>query len=436
MSDPYLRLVSADTDLPASSKHMPDRSRAAPRCLWLAKTLPYPMIYGDRVYSANLAKALAAAGADICFVGLDEGAAPPPTTNIKWVSVAGGQRDQFAALWSSLPLVAARHQTSAYIRKLTELLASPQRWDVVVVDNYAMGWVLDQVMKSCPTPPILIFVAHNFEEGLSRGLWEKSASVLYRKVFLFLNYMKIRALERRMVASSNLTTTITASDAALFHERSASVRTLSLEPGYSGTAAIARKVSASIPRRILIFSSFVWSAKQESLRIFLDEADPAFAASNIEIEIVGKVPEAFATEITSRYKAVRLAGFVEDPTPHFRQARLAAIAEPIGGGFKMKILDYVFNGVPVLALGECLSGLPDAVCRHMFVCPDVPALVRRAIALIDDVETLDHAQAQAFEAARTLFSWSDRGEALFGQIQELLRQNPASPFRGNLKCVS
>ena len=394
------------------------------------------MTYGDRVYSANLAKALAAAGADICFVGLDEGATPPPATNIKWVGISEGPRAQFAALWSSLPLVAARHQTPSYIRKLAELLADPKGWDVVIIDNYAMGWVLDQVVKSTGITPTLVFVAHNFEEGLARGLWQKSASVLYRKAFLFLNYVKIRALERRVVAKSNLTTTITASDAALFHAQSASIRTLSLEPGYSGAAAIARKVSASTPRRILIFSSFVWSAKQESLRIFLDEADPAFSAGNIEIEIVGKVPEAFATEITSRYKTVRLAGFVEDPTAHFRQARLAAIAEPIGGGFKMKILDYVFNGVPVLALEECLSGLPDAVCRHMFVCPDVPALVGRAIALVDDVEALDHAQAQAFEAARTLFNWSDRGDALLGQIQQLVRHKPAPAPRGDLKCVS
>jgi hypothetical protein len=43
------------------------------KCLWLSRILPFPQTAGDRIYSLNLAKSLARAGAEVTFVGFAHG---------------------------------------------------------------------------------------------------------------------------------------------------------------------------------------------------------------------------------------------------------------------------------------------------------------------------------------------------------------------------
>ena len=62
--------------------------------LWLARELPFPADMGDRIYSGNLAKALADAGADLTFVGLQSDCHEPPPADwaLKWNTVTGRRR--------------------------------------------------------------------------------------------------------------------------------------------------------------------------------------------------------------------------------------------------------------------------------------------------------------------------------------------------------
>ncbi len=120
-------------------------------------------------------------------------------------------------------------------------------------------------------------------------------------------------------------------------------------------------------------------------------------------------------EVEPRYVAARFTGFVQDPVPHL-DARLGVVAEPIGGGFKLKLLDYIFNRVPVVALESCVVGLPEAVKRHVLTVQDLSALSDRVKAVIDDVDQLNTLQQGAFDAAERAFHWADRGKAMHAAV--------------------
>ncbi len=117
------------------------KGRLMLKCLWLSRTLPYPLNAGDAIYSARLAEALAARGVDITFVGLNGQAPPRPVHNIKWHLVAGNLRGQFASLFHTMPLVGARHATPEYEAEVRRLLQQ-EVWDIVAIDQYAMAWSL------------------------------------------------------------------------------------------------------------------------------------------------------------------------------------------------------------------------------------------------------------------------------------------------------
>ena len=95
--------------------------------------------------------------------------------------------------------------------------------------------------------------------------------------------------------------------------------------------------------------SFEWHVKAANLRQFLLAADPVLAGAGIELVVVGRVPGAVLDELRPRLRATQFAGWVERLADVLGEARMAVVDEPVGGGFKMKTLDYVFHHLPVAA---------------------------------------------------------------------------------------
>ncbi len=106
--------------------------------------------------------------------------------------------------------------------------------------------------------------------------------------------------------------------------------------------------------------------------------------------------------------------------------------EVIGGGFKLKYLDYLFARVPIATIGEAAAGLPQAIRDNMLACDDLPRLVDAIIENIDRTDHLNVMQAQAFEAAHALFDWKDRGVAL-RKATEALQATTPSLASGDIK---
>lgn len=396
------------------------------RCLWLARALPFPLTAGDRIYSAKLAAALAGSGALVTFAGFAGDGSAPAVPNLAWHRVPGGPRGPLGALGSRMPLVAARHATAAYRAALAEL-ARAQVWDAVVIDQYGMGWVLEHraLFRGAPR---FVFVTHDHEESVTRLQWQDPGTPPGKRAYLWQNHWKTRWIERRTARACDLVTTITEEDAAAFRAVAPGTPTLTLVPGYDGPRLPDREVAAD--RAVVMFGSYRWSAKQANLRLFLDAADPILAEAGIEIRVVGDMPEALRQALDGRYRAAKLVGFVEDPVPHLTGARMAVLGEPIGGGFKMKLLEYIFHRLPVAALAACTTGLPGAVRSHMLLSDTPEALARVVAAGIDDLVRLAAMQRGAHAAAVDAFDWAQRGEALRATIAAGAAARPATPVAG------
>src|SRR5207245_1663817 len=101
-----------------------------------------------------------------------------------------------------------------------------------------------------------------------------------------------------------------------------------------------------------------------------------------------------------------------------QNSRMSVLAEPIGGGFKLKLLEYIFNRVPIAALGMCVDGLPPSVQEHMLLADDIPSLVTQVVARIDQIDRLNAMQNAAFAAADPMFDWHTKGINLMREINE------------------
>lgn len=400
--------------------------------LWLAREFPHPLDTGDRIYTAQLIRAVREAGCDLTLAAIPQDGVDrmPDEWGVNCVPVPGGRTPSWRALLSAMPMVAATHATPAY-RSVVQRLAI-QDWDFVVIDQYGMGWAIPFFTQPAgqagpagqARKPVLVHVAHDHEASVCRSLAHGFRGNPLKKLALRLNAVKAGTLERRIARQVDLLTAITDEDAALFRQDAPGTASVVLTPGYDGTIFDSRTIDEHVPRRVIMVGSYKWMAKEENLRQFVNEADPAFAKAGIELHVIGSMNEGMKEHIRTQCKATVVHGFVDDLEPHMRAARIAAVPEAIGGGFKLKFLDYIFSRVPVATIAHAAAGLPGHVRGSMIQSEDMASLVRDIIGHIDQVEQLDARQAQALEAAAALYRWSDRGVALRDAIVARMRQAP------------
>jgi glycosyltransferase involved in cell wall biosynthesis len=405
------------------------------RCLWVARDIPFPLDAGDKVYSAHLARALADSGVFVRFLGYSGGrSAVPADWPVDWVAVPGGKRSTRSAVLSSRPHQAAIHDTPAYRRMIREQMR--EEWDAIVLDSYGSGWALRHARAVLADPeahrPVCVYVSHNHESRLWRGMVRTASGGPGRRAALWQNYLKICLLERALVRNVDLVAAITPEDAAALAAYGPRTRSVVLTPGHSGSKAPPRVLDARTPRHVVTLGSFRWVVKQENLKRFIAAADERFHASGIIFDVVGDVPPQLIAMLGSNLKATRFHGFVADAAPHLADARIAVVPELLGGGFKLKFLDYIFGRIPVATLTDAAAGLPGDLRGHLIRSRDIHSLVDDIIANIDDIERLNALQESAFRAASSMFRWRDRGADFLGALGAAIECRSPAPLRAPL----
>lgn len=409
------------------------------RCLWISRHVPYPMNEGLKVYSAKLSEALAQAGAFVRVLGFGSTeAAPKHRARMEWVSVPGDRRNTAIALLNRFPLTAAVDSTSAYRALLERQLREP--WDAIIFDSYGTGWALDRCREYRSTPrgakTILVHVSHNHEEVLWHSMARQAEAGLPKRLALWQNYYKVRGLERQLLREVDLVSAITIEDEQALRTHRSDNNTITLTPGYDGAVAPERVIDASVPRRAVVVGSFQWVVKRENLARFVEHADAEFAANGIELVVAGDVPDDLKQTLLATCRATRFEGFVKDLAPFLAQARIAIVPELIGGGFKLKFLDYIFGRVPVATVDAAAAGLPSKLREDLITGTDFAGLTTAIIAHIDRLEHLNRLQSAAFEQARTLYRWEDRGLLLQQRIAELQQERSSSPARSSATAAA
>ncbi len=391
------------------------------RCLWLTLADPEPRYNGQFVYSGGLIDSVAAAGADVEVLGLARSAcADPATTRCKeivWWLPPDNPRSQWASLASTLPNIAYRCRTTGMRRMLDKLLRRGG-WDAVVFDGLSAGWALLPVLDHYAgrgDRPRLIYVSHNHEGSLRAQIAESQPMFLKRQA-VRLDALKVSRLEHELVDAVDFVTAITPEDLKLYRRQSDDKPMDVLTPGYCGRRVDERRISEALPRRAVIVGSFDWIAKRMNLAEFVEVADPLFARAGAELVAVGSAEQAFLEQLRRQAVATRFTGTVPDIAPYLDNARIAIVPERNGGGFKLKVLEYVFNRVPVFALAGSFAGVPLRHNDSTMLYSDYAGLAHGVLEAIDDVGRLNTLQEHAFAACAHRFDWPSRGRQIVSAI--------------------
>jgi hypothetical protein len=130
------------------------------------------------------------------------------------------------------------------------------------------------------------------------------------------------------------------------------------------------------------------------------------------LDVVGDIPQTFLAGLKARCRATHFHGFVTDVAPYLARARIGIVPESIGGGFKLKFLDYIFGRVPVATVSQAVAGLSADLQLSLMKNDSLDGLVGDIVSHIDRIDELNRMQERAFAVGKAQFDWNIRGERL------------------------
>lgn len=394
-------------------------------CLWLSWKDPRSGHGGEFIYSSNMIHAFAGAGADVEVLCLPNGrteGAVEEANGVTWRFVPASPPGPWRSVLSPLPNVAHRTRGRPFADALRAQL-DRGHWDCVVLDSLSAGWALPMLIADRESrvgrKPRIVYLAHNHEESLRRQFALSYSGNRLRKLALLADASKAGALERRIVEAADLVTAITGEDHDRFVEQRGGRPVIVLPPGYDGRRVYERRITPGTPRRAVVVGTFHWLAKQMNLEGFLTVADPMFAARGAELHVVGSGAPDLFQRLRARTVATTVVGKVDSIWPHLDDARIAIVPEEVGGGFKLKILDYVFNRLPVAAFRDSVAGMPLTSPDSMLTFGSFHDLAAGVLKAIDDLNLLNRLQERAYAACAHRFEWPTRGSDLHNAVSAL-----------------
>jgi hypothetical protein len=375
------------------------------RFLWISGRLPSPLFSGDALYSAGVLKALQSTGAaEICLVGTRRKVeAPPPDLSlgrgITCVDVSPASASSLnivRALFSSISKDARTLATPEFAGALDRQLE--RGWDWIVIDHANSSGLLSKILAQRGEASIC-YLAHN-AEGQTRPCVAAKIRNPLRRQIMRLDAEKYLRLERRVVDAADVVLAITANDADYFSQFHRNV--IVVPPIYLGATTPSRVIAENCPRSLVLVGSFDWVAKQENLERIARIIAPRLSDHGISLDVVGSVPDDIKKGLASLAN-IRFHGLVSDIGGILANSRGGLVAEDLGGGFKLKILDYAFNRVPIFGLREAMAGTSSDERSAMLLADDMESLGATIVDNINDLERLNQNQEVLFRLVSERF---------------------------------
>jgi glycosyltransferase involved in cell wall biosynthesis len=384
------------------------------RCLWITRQDPRPANSGELIYSHGLLRALATTkGLELHALahGGARGKSPDADAGIRWHLTGPPPPKRLLGVFSHLPGDADRLGNPPMRAALRRLLAE-KPWDWVIIDQAACGWALDEIPSGSHAR--IAYIAHNHEAGLRRMVASHDGGSAVLKVALKADAAKYARLENRLVTRADLVTAITPRDADEFRRSHPGCRILVLPPGFEGEIPPSdpAPIDDSTPRRVVLAGTFQWIAKRRNLEEFLAAAAAPFQAAKIAFVVAGKADPAYFERLAKLHPWASFHANVPSMEPFLKGVRIGLIPEALGGGFKLKALDYIFRGLPLASIDAALSGLPLDPERDTITASDPASLATAVVGKIDALDFLNQAARSALAKCRRSFDWADRGTSL------------------------
>ena len=273
--------------------------------------------------------------------------------------------------------------TNATAMAVVEQLVGEQSFDAIQVESVHLIAYAQRIRELAPTVPILCDW-HNIEseiqdryaENLPRGL---------RAIYARRTAHLLRRYEQKFIRLGDAHTVCSERERQLLLSFDPRARVAVIENGVdvSYFSQVAELLGGS--RRTVVYVGLMeYHANVDAVGYFAREVWPRVRQLRPELEfkIVGARPTAEVLALANQ-PGITVTGTVDDLRPYYREALAAVVPLRVGGGTRLKILEAMAAGVPVISTSLGAEGLTAENGKEILLA-DTPPAMAEALAGLDE----------------------------------------------------
>lgn len=403
----------------------------------------FPPDDGGRISIANITRYLREAGADIHMITLDDsqpssslGAIPVAEEVesgggiIKLYRIGHSTANTLPRLLRSVidaePLYLRKHN-SASIRSYLDTLLATEKFDLVHADHTAMAPLGVYIKQHYGLP--LGLRLHNVEWRIWQRYADELPSWHPKHWYIQSQALKLRKREAELIAQADVAFAITDVDAEEARKMMAGVkpkqatptRIVSVGAGVSPEEWLPPADNKRNAHELILATVWSWVHNLNGARWFIDEVLPLVRNDipDAQLRLLGKnaPPELFAL----RDKGVYCEGYVPSVQPYYHRAAVFIAPLFVGSGVRIKILEAMAAGLPVVATPVAAEGIPATEEQGLFVASDAQDFAFKVKQLLASPETAERAGAKAAAFVARYYSWREKVRVIEQEYKKLLK---------------
>jgi polysaccharide biosynthesis protein PslH len=389
------------------------------KILWLSQNLPYPPKTGVLQRNYNLIRE-ASAFADVHLVAIVKQDILPTFDE----EVAARELEKLCATVTSvhLPIEQSRSMflwlvvkslfiktpftanwaVSPALRQAIQGAAARGPYDVVFFDTISLAPYRDLV-NGWPTA----LNHHNIESHLleRRVAYEKGA---LRRFYLSLESRKLREYEATVAGEFDTNLVVSRLDGERLQQICPKAATAVLANGVDVDYFRRQSPLSAVERgHLIMVSGMNWFPNRDAVLLMAESVWPKLTAvmPDARLTIVGASPPPQIVELAARDRRVTVTGFVDDVRPYMERAQVYLCPMRDGGGTRLKILDALAIGVPIVATQMALEGIDVAADTDVLVANEPGDFVNQIVRLVDDQALWNRLRTNGRAFVERHFAW-------------------------------
>lgn len=348
------------------SAKVPRPNHRSLKILIVDEELPYPLVSGKRIRTMGLLQRLARRHqiTYVCHRNSDEMEAMRAQEYFAALGIRTLVVDRvvppkngpgfygrlFLNLFSSLPYSVQSHISQDMLQTLEEISKSEE------IDLWHCEWSpYAEAVRHLPGRKL--FMAHNVESMIWQRYHENEKNPL-KRWYIGRQVTKFVRFERNVLKLADMTVAVSENDACWFQNQFDINRIDVVDNGVD-TEYFQPKDNVREPATLLFLGSLDWRPNQDGIEEFLRGPYPALQSQNPDIRllIVGRNPPVSLCQKWNSLKNVEVHPNVDDVRPFLSRSSALVVPLRIGGGSRLKILEALACGTPVISTEVGAEGL-------------------------------------------------------------------------------
>jgi glycosyltransferase involved in cell wall biosynthesis len=381
------------------------------KVLWISPKLPYPPESGDKLRQFNLIRHLSS-GVDISLIAF--ALAKEEEVQSKHMEQYCGKVRTFfspnpsyverirSILTTGKPYYVSRYQDLAVAAYITDEIETFQP-DLVQIEHTYMAEYLRKIPPDLERPSIL--TKHNIDADLALQNYRLADSSV-RKVFWWLEWKKMALYEPYVDNLFSSVVVMSEVDKAEILRRKKPPPVVNVVE--NGVDTVKLQPFAPVYDPVMLFiGALDYLPNQDAANYLCREIFPLIKKSfqNAGILLVGRKPSPEILGLAS--EAVEVWGDVPEVEPFYRRASIAVVPLRAGSGSRLKILEAMALGRPVVSTTKGAEGLEIEAGKDFLAADDPAAFAESIKMLFNEPGLYQNISSHARKTVEEKYDWSE-----------------------------